>query len=85
MSAIIELTQGKVALVSSADLPLVEKMKWRWSGAAPISGTGKTQVTLGRYILGATGTAKVYYKDGDACNCVRRNLSRVRNWKGVGK
>lgn len=85
MAEILQLTQGMVALVGSADWKRVSKHKWRYSSGFPATTVDGKTVSLGRYILGATGTAKVYYKDGDACNCVRRNLSRVRNWKGVGK
>ena len=79
MSEIVELTQGRVALVASADWSRVGKLKWRYRAGFPVTTVAGKEVCLGRYILGATGSAKVYYKDGDRCNCVRENLSRVRN------
>ena len=76
MSEIVELTQGRVALVSSADYKRVSARKWRYRGGFPVTTIARKEVCLGRYVIGAVGSQKVYYKDGDRCNCVRNNLIR---------
>ena len=76
MSAILELTQGKLALVASADWKRVAKHKWRYHNGHPVTTVDSKTVSLGRFVLGVTGAAKVYYKDGDGCNCTHANLTR---------
>lgn len=76
MSCILELTQGKLALVASADWKRVSRHKWRYASGTPVYTVDGKTVSLGRFVLKVAGTQKVYYKDGDACNCVHSNLTR---------
>lgn len=83
MSKLLELTQGRVALISSSDYPRASRHKWRYRNGHPVTTLDEKEVSLGRFILGVVESAKVYYKDGDACNCLRSNLTQI--WKEQNK
>jgi hypothetical protein len=83
----IKLTQGKVALIDEADLPLVSQYKWHaaerentWYAAtsAMRRRTGEC-IYLHRLIAGATADQDVDHKDGDGLNCQRDNLRPCTN------
>lgn len=78
MNVIIELSQGKGALIDKSSLRGVSKYKWRMVQGYPMASIDGVLISLGRFILDETDpSVKVYYKDSDPCNCTRRNLTRI--------
>lgn len=87
MTIEIPLTQGKVALIDDADLPLVARYKWhvhkvrkvnvtKWyaATAARKPDGNQTQLLMHRLILGANVGELTDHGDGDGLNNRRLNI-----------
>jgi hypothetical protein len=72
----IPLTNGRYALIDSADLPIVEKLAWYYnpSGYADTHLSRKKHVSMHRMILSATDNQSVDHIDHDGLNNRRSNI-----------
>jgi hypothetical protein len=90
----IELSQGKEAKISIRDLNKVIKYTWsydkRLGARSKLGKKSGPDILLHRFILGfecgKIYPVKVWHKDGDKLNCLRRNLQRqIWNPDELGK
>lgn len=74
----ITLTQGKVALIDDADLPLVSGFRWHAFRPSKFgcyyAGTGQPRVYMHRLIMGAAPGEEVDHCNGDGLDNRRSNL-----------
>ena len=78
MSALLPLTNGSCALINSRDLIRASQHNWRLHKGVPVATIDSKEVSLARYVMCAKGTEKVYWKNGDKCNCTKQNLTKIR-------
>lgn len=76
---IIELSQGKVAVIDDADFPLVSTRKWyaleaKKRGIWYAASTDVDRVLMHRLLLGVNDTQLVDHRDHDGLNNRRSNL-----------
>lgn len=91
--AVIQLTQGKVALIDDEDISLVSQHKWRvlkrtYARAHCLVDGKYTSILLHRLIMNAPPGMEVDHIDGDGLNCVRSNMrlaTRSQNIRNSGK
>lgn len=89
MAKEIQLTQGKVALVSETNPRYVEALRYKWSAvfnrgiwyAVRSYGTRKTkkQTSLHRFLTNAPSGMFVDHIDGDGLNCTDENMRVCTN------
>lgn len=83
--AVVPLNHGRYAIVDVADLPLIQKWKWRVSRSANDStkyavrtlhypGGRHGQISIHRQILGASDGQIIDHRDGDGLNNTRANI-----------
>jgi hypothetical protein len=82
--ALVELTQGKVAVIDTADISLIREYKWsahhnfrRAHVWYAITQVRCQTVSMHRLILNAPSDLKVDHKDGDGLNNRRSNIRLV--------
>lgn len=74
MTIEIPLTQGKVALIDDADLPLVEAHKWCVSIAGYVTSRKTAGLTMHRLLLDPPDGVETDHIDGNKLNNQRSNL-----------
>lgn len=81
--SIIELTQGKFALISNRDVARVNQYSWWadrrrkiWYARGEIEGK---LIYLHRFILDLPPGSRINHKDGNGLNCTRGNMIRCTN------
>ena len=74
----IELTQGRVAKVDLADVPLIEKYNWYYSSTTGYAYNNKTYTSLHQVLLGKAPVGFIIdHADRDKLNCQRYNIKFV--------
>lgn len=77
--ATVVLTQGKVAMVDAADLPIIEPYSWcaaqvRPDHWYPVGSRQGSSIRMHRLLLGVVDNRWVDHRDGDGLNNRRSNL-----------
>lgn len=83
--AIIQLTQGKSAVIDAEDVHLVSGFDWTVMNSARTSyakrndwcGGKQKSVLLHRVVFGAADGVRVDHRDGDGLNCRKSNLRQA--------
>jgi hypothetical protein len=78
--ALVELTQGKSAIIDLEDVENINRFNWNFSATTGYAYSGKIGTSLHQYLMGkAPDGYKIDHNNRDKLDCRRRNLHFVTN------